>query len=120
MQWQLNKSKPICPQICGMISAMIASGELSAGERLLSVREIALKAGVNPNTVQKSFEELERQGLIHSVRSVGWFVGEDRTKAREAAAGLMNSRTAEYFESMMALGMTEDEVRAYVKEWKHE
>ena len=66
MNWTLDKSRPICPQICELISVAIANGEFAANEKLLSVREVALLAGVNPNTVQKSFEDLERRGVIHS------------------------------------------------------
>ena len=61
MQWTLDKSRPICPQICEQICLAVANGEFAAGEKLFSVREVALMLGVNPNTVQKSFEELERR-----------------------------------------------------------
>ena len=54
MNWSLDKKQPICPQICEKLCVMIASGELSPGDRLMSVRDVALSAGVTPNTVQKS------------------------------------------------------------------
>ena len=93
MTWTLDKSRPICPQICELICVAVANGELAAGERLLSVREIALLAGVNPNTVQKSFEELERRGVIHSVRCSGWYVNENTSAAVEELGSLRIKKT---------------------------
>lgn len=115
MTWTLDKSRPICPQICEMICASVASGEFSAGEKLLSVREVALLAGVNPNTVQKSFEELERRGVIHSVRCSGWYVNENTSAAVEELGALRIKRTEEYLAEMAQLGCSPDEVIEYIK-----
>lgn len=115
MTWTLDKSRPICPQICEMICASVASGEFSAGEKLLSVREVALLAGVNPNTVQKSFEELERRGVIHSVRCSGWYVNENTSAAVEELGSLRIKRTEEYLAEMAQLGCSPDEVIEYIK-----
>ena len=115
MNWMLDKSRPICPQICEMICASVASGEFSAGEKLLSVREVALLAGVNPNTVQKSFEELERRGVIHSVRCSGWYVNENTSAAVEELGSLRIKRTEEYLAEMAQLGCSNEEVIEYIK-----
>ena len=115
MTWTLDKSRPICPQICEMICASVASGEFSAGEKLLSVREVALLAGVNPNTVQKSFEELERRGVIHSVRCSGWYVNENTSAAVEELGSLRIKRTEDYLAEMAQLGCSPEEVIEYIK-----
>ncbi|MBR4062846.1 MAG: GntR family transcriptional regulator [Clostridia bacterium] len=115
MTWTLDKSRPICPQICEIICASVASGEFSAGEKLLSVREVALLAGVNPNTVQKSFEELERRGVIHSVRCSGWYVNENTSAAVEELGSLRIKRTEEYLAEMAQLGCSTEEVIEYIK-----
>ncbi|MBR6577655.1 MAG: GntR family transcriptional regulator [Clostridia bacterium] len=115
MTWTLDKSRPICPQICEIICALVASGEFSAGEKLLSVREVALLAGVNPNTVQKSFEELERRGVIHSVRCSGWYVNENTSAAVEELGSLRIKRTEEYLAEMAQLGCSPEEVIEYIK-----
>ena len=82
MDWGLDKDRPICPQLCEIICVKIASGEVKAGDRLRSVRELAVEAGINPNTVQKTYEELERMGLIYSARGSGWYVGDDTSAAK--------------------------------------
>ena len=117
MQWALNKNHPLCPQLCHAISVEISAGTFPPGARLPSVREVAAEAGVNPNTVQKAFAELERQRVIRSVRSVGWFVCDSTAPAREAVQVVMREKTAEYFRSMRLLGLTAEEIQQYVKEW---
>ena len=118
MEFKIDKSIPICPQICDQISAGIASGEFAPETKLMSVREVAIKAGVNPNTVQRSFEQLEEQGLIYSVRGSGWFVGNNSFHAKKQIESLAMSKTRSYFSSMAQLGFSEDDVINYIKEWK--
>ena len=118
MNWTIDKNRPICPQICEQLCLKIAKGEFAPQEKILSVREIAVAAGVNPNTVQRSLEELEKKGILHSVRGSGWFVGEDTTLAEEVLADILAQKTAAYFQEMSALGMEAGTVKEYVKEWK--
>ena len=118
MNWELDKSRPICPQLCELICVAVANGEFSAGEKLLSVREIAVLAGVNPNTVQKSFEELERHGVIHSVRCSGWYVNENTEAAVCEVNSLRIKKTKEYIEQMSQLGCSLDDVIDYINEIK--
>ncbi len=119
MGWQLDKNRPICPQIEEQICVKIAQGGLKPNERLLSVRDVALEAGVNPNTVQKAFKMLEARGLIYSERSSGWFVSDTAGEvARQTAAALMDAKTAAYFADMAALGVSAAQVKEYVKEWE--
>ena len=118
MDWTLDKSRPICPQLCEIISAAVAKGEFPAGEKLLSVREIALLAGVNPNTVQKSLEELERRGIIHSVRCSGWYVNENPDAAHEEIKALRKKKTEEYIAAMIQLGCEADDIIQYLNEFQ--
>ena len=118
MNWTIDKNRPICPQICEQLCLEIVTGTYAPGARIDSVREIAVAAGVNPNTVQRSLEELEHKGILYSVRGSGWFVEEDIARAKEVFSDLLAKKTADYFASMAALGMDETAVKDYVKEWK--
>lgn len=120
MEWKLDRARPVCPQIYEQICVGIASGELSPGERLMSVREVALAAGVNPNTVQKSFEELERSGVVYSVRGSGWFVSEDTGVAKEKIGSIISSKVASFFEDMTRLGLDAADIKKCVEEYSHE
>ena len=118
MEWTLDKKRPICPQICEQICVRIARGSFAPGEKLLSVREVAVEAGVNPNTVQHSFEQLEQQGILYSVRGSGWYVGEDISSAKETLQRLIRDKTQDYFTAMETLGMDGSQTKNYVKEWE--
>ena len=117
MDWHIDKGRPICPQICEQLCLRIANGSFASQDKIPSVREIAVAAGVNPNTVQRSLEELERQGILYSVRGSGWFVTEDIALARGVLEGMLAQKTADYFAAMALLGMDAPEVKEYVKEW---
>ncbi len=120
MVWKLDKKRPVCPQLCEQLCVFIAAGELQAEERLPSVRELAVQAGVNPNTVQRSFETLEQQGILFSVRGSGWYVSADTTLARQTLERLLAEKTAAFFAEMHALGLSAEETKSYVKEYDYE
>jgi GntR family transcriptional regulator len=66
--------KPIYEQICDKIKELIAIGELKNGEQLPAVRVLAKEIGINHNTIQKAFAQLEREGVITSVTGKGSFI----------------------------------------------
>ena len=117
MKWVLDKNRPVCPQICEMLCVDIAKGAFGPDYRLPSVRELATALGVNPNTVQRAFEELERDGIVYSVRGSGWFVGADVSLAKAVLERIIQEKTAVYLKEMVALGMDLKAAKTYVKEW---
>ena len=120
MGWNLNKNRPVCPQICELICVDIVNGVFAPNGRLPSVRDMAVMVSVNPNTVQKAMETLETEGLLYSVRGSGWYVQEDISRAREVLYRIRCEKTADYFEMMQTLGMSAKEIKAFVKEWENE
>lgn len=113
----LDKKRPICPQLCEQICVNIACGRYKEGERMPSVREMAVEAGVNPNTVQRAYETLETQGVLYSVRGSGWFITKEKAGSGKILDELLREKTEEYFTAMKALGMSEEQIKQYVKEW---
>ena len=73
---QFNEEKPIWRQIYELIAMRILSGEWPEMERIISVREMAQMVGVNPNTVMRSYERLEADGIIFNRRGIGFYVAE--------------------------------------------
>ena len=71
MNWHFQDGSPIYTQLIGQIRQGIVSGAFRPGERLPSVRDLAMAAGVNPNTMQRALSELERDGLVYSQRTAG-------------------------------------------------
>lgn len=79
---RLEGKLPIYEQLYNGISRLISSGELEPDERLPAVREVAKQFGINPNTVQKSYSQLEQAGLIYSIPAKGSYVsGGDAAEA---------------------------------------
>ena len=70
MNWQFDNNLPIYTQIVYKYRLAIASGEMKPGEKLAAVREIAFEASVNPNTMQRAFQELERLGLVYGKHGI--------------------------------------------------
>lgn len=81
-QLDLKSGVPICDQIVNGFIKLKALGILSGGDRLPSVRTLALKFSVNPNTVQKAYAILESGGIIYSVKGKGSFISEDESAAQ--------------------------------------
>ncbi len=78
MTYRFNNTSPIYLQLLDIFLAKILLGEWPIGEKIPSVRDIALEFSVNPNTVQKALQELERQEVLRSERTIGRFVSEDK------------------------------------------
>ena len=120
MKWIIDKNRPICPQIEDRICASIALGDILPGSKLKSVREVALETGVNPNTVQKAFSELERDGMIFSRVGSGLYVSEDIEPAREKLRQLLNTKTDRFLAEMADLGADAEKVMELIKERNNE
>ena len=87
---------PIYAQLERTIRFAIATGKLRAGERLPTVRQLAVELRVNANTVAKVYAELERSGIVETKRGVGTFVTEEHTKA--ASRGHHEQRLKDFTE----------------------
>lgn len=75
---------PIYLQIADGIRAAVAAGVYRPGEALPSLRVLAINVQVNPNTVQRAYDELEREGLLYAQRGRGLFVTEDGATCAQA------------------------------------
>ena len=71
-----NNPTPIYLQIVRQVKNAAATGLLVAGDKLPSVRELSRELSINPNTIARAFQELEREGVIDTVRGVGTFVSQ--------------------------------------------
>lgn len=110
MAWQFTSQQPIYQQIVHEISRRIFSGMYPKGEKLPSVRELAVTAAVNPNTMQRALSELEGLGLVCTQRTSGRTVTTDQS-AIDAARREWAERLADAFvEQMDAIGLEAGEV----------
>lgn len=109
MQWKLSDDRPIYVQLMETITAAIASGTLTAGSRLPSVREMAAQAGVNPNTMQRALSELEREGLLYSQRTAGRFVTDQSDSITQKRKELAMQQIRIFLSSMKEMGYTSEQ-----------
>ncbi len=117
MKWTFENGIPIYLQILGRLRTEIASGAYPPGAKLPAVRELALEAGVNPNTMQRAFAELERDGLVYTQRTSGRFVTEDAEVLKNLRKNLSEDVIEEMCTRLMHLGMSREEIRSAVEEW---
>ena len=76
LQLDLKSRKSIYEQVMDQLKEQIMTGRMATGEKLPSVRELSKSITVNPNTVQKAYRELERQGYVYTTSGVGTFVAD--------------------------------------------
>lgn len=116
MPWNLDNNRPIYIQIMERIQLDIVSGVYKPGERLPSVRELALLAAVNPNTMQKALSELERSGIVYSKRTSGRLITEDESMLKHLKTELAQEHIHAFLEKMNKLGFSKDEILALTQE----
>lgn len=103
---------PIYEQIVEHIHGRIAAGSLRPDEPLPSIRALALELLVNPNTVQRAYQELERQGLVYTQRGLGVFVSSNgKMAARSKSESAVRDRFAQGIELGRAASLPEQTIR---------
>ena len=113
---EFDDRAPIYTQIMDLIKRRIAVGELKVGQQLPSVRDLAQQVVVNPNTVQKAYLELEREGYVSTQRGMGTFVSGDGGTVDLLRQRLARDIVATYVAGMRSLGYGSEEMTAMAVE----
>ena len=108
-------SRPIYEQIKDGLRKLIVTGALRTGEKLPSVRALATQLSINPNTIQRAYNELEGEGYIYSVPGKGSFAA-GNTGADEARRKELLEKLRELAAELKYLGVTGEELAALVSE----
>ena len=116
MHWNIRSDTPVYSQLVEHIKLAIISGEFPLGSRLPSVRELAAEAGVNPNTMQRAFAELEREGLVLTQRTAGRTVTEDASRIEGVKRRLASAAIQTFWVSMRLLGFDQGEALKMLSE----
>lgn len=116
MHTEFNGKSPIYIQIMDLVKKDIVTDKLKCGDKLPSVRDMAGNLKVNPNTLQRAYQELERLGIVYTQRGMGTFVVEDKdivdTLKNEMAQEIMDS----FIFQMNSLGFNEEEIINIIKQ----
>ncbi|MEG0129472.1 MAG: GntR family transcriptional regulator [Clostridium sp.] len=105
-----NKNMPIYIQIIDYLKFKIASGEIQPSSKFKSVRELAQEMNVNPNTMQRAFAELERDGLVFSNRTSGRYVCDDKEKIDSMRDSLASKEIEALVTTLKSLGYTYEDM----------
>lgn len=107
---------PIYVQIMDYLKRKIATGEINGGEKLPSVRELSKDLKVNPNTVQRSYQELEREDLVYTQRGMGTFVAEDENLVRNLRKSMAEEVIKNFILEMKGLGFSSKDIIEIISE----
>ena len=110
-----KSSVPVYEQVKTAIKFIILSGKLKQDERLLSIRELALKLKINPNTIIKVYYQLEVEGFIYSRPGSGYFVKLDLLILKQERIRILENETDDYLEKAFQLGYSLDELIRVLK-----
>lgn len=109
-QNQYDTGVPIYLQIIRCMKQKIIAGEWAAGDRVLAVRDLALEFGVNPNTMQRSLSELEREGLLYSERTSGRYITRDISLINSVRDTMARDVVNEFRRRMIRMGYTDVQI----------
>ncbi|MGE1033433.1 GntR family transcriptional regulator [Bacillus sp. GKis3/1] len=110
MKTEFSPNIPIYVQVMEYIKKEIVTGRLAPGEKIPAVRELAGELQVNPNTIQRTFQELEREGIAETHRGTGRFVTMDVEKITELRKEMAKELLDNFINGMNNLGFTEEEL----------
>ncbi|MCD2347835.1 GntR family transcriptional regulator [Clostridium guangxiense] len=113
---QYDNNIPIYIQIINSIKADIINGKLKTGDKLPSIREMAVKFKVNPNTLQRVYQELERANITYTQRGTGSFIREDENMVKNLKREMATEVVENFIESIKSFGFDDEEIIKVIKE----
>lgn len=116
MEWKLDDSRPIWPQLRDQLAAAIVAGKFEMGGPFPTVRELAEDAGVNRNTMQRALSELEHDGFVITNRTSGRTVTTDEGLVTKMKEKIAKQNIEQFIREMAAIGYDKDEVVKMIME----
>jgi GntR family transcriptional regulator len=113
----VKSALPVYEQVKRAIKLAILSGRLEEGQKLMSLRELALKLEINPNTIIKIYTQLEVEGFIYSRPGAGYFVKYDREKVKKEKYELFEQESLDYISKAVELGYSFDDILKIMRKY---
>lgn len=114
--FQIDYSQPIYEQVTQQIRNAIARGELQLGDKIPSVRELAQLLQINPNTVMRAYQELDRDGLIETRRGQGTFITSSKERVALVREMLLKQLVQDFMTNVESLGYSKQDVLRWMQE----
>ncbi|MHB8072967.1 GntR family transcriptional regulator [Desulfosporosinus fructosivorans] len=115
-KFSLDLSKPLYEQVLQHIRQAIARGDVQLGTKLPSVRDLALQLKLNPNTVMRAYQELDRDHLTETRRGQGTFITTDSKTVKHVKKALASEAVISFVLSMEKLGIDRSSAESLLKE----
>lgn len=116
MNWNFDNDRPIYKQLIEKLKIFIITEKYPPGEKLPSVRDLAMETKVNPNTVQKAMQELESSGLVYSKRTSGRYITEDKQLIEVIRKEMAIDKVRNFLDNMKELNISKEIAIKYMKE----
>jgi GntR family transcriptional regulator len=118
--FEIDLTKPLYEQVLEQIRHAIARDEIELGSKIPSVRELAQQLKINPNTVMRAYQELERDKLCETRRGQGTFITSSEEMVMEVKKSLAKDAVAVFVNSMKDLGLNRASAQKLIEEfeWK--
>lgn len=116
MNFEFDNDKPIYKQLLEQFKIAIVTNYYKSGDKLPSVRDLAIQLCINPNTIQRALQELEKEHLIFTKRTAGKFVTEDSSIIQQVRVEIAIEKIDRFVADMKKLHLTQDEVYQLLKE----
>jgi DNA-binding transcriptional regulator YhcF (GntR family) len=110
LEWKIETDRPVYLQLVEQIKLRIISGIYKTGDRLPAVRELAAEASVNPNTMQKAFNELEGGGLVVTMRTAGRYITENKDIIEKTRIDIITEYADNFLKKMELYGYSKSDV----------
>lgn len=110
MEFNFTSDQPIYIQLVEQLELYIVSGKIPPGEKLPSVRDLAIEAQVNPNTMQRALTELEELGLIYTERTNGKYVTDDTKHLQKYRQKFTVTKIEKFLSEMSELGVDRETI----------
>lgn len=107
---EFDNNIPIYIQVIDIIKKQIVSQNLQGGDKLPSVRELAVKLKVNPNTIQRAYQELEREGITETKRGQGSYLTKDRIHIQKLKDEMCHKLIQNFIKEMRGLGFSDSAI----------
>ncbi|NMO97567.1 GntR family transcriptional regulator [Paenibacillus lemnae] len=116
MSIEFDNNLPIYLQIMNYIKKQIITGKLQPGDKIPSVRELAVELQINPNTIQRTFQELEREEIVETRRGLGRYVTSEESKIMSIKKEMAGDLIQHFIQGMQELGFKEKDILTIVSD----
>lgn len=112
---EFDNNAPIYIQIMNYIKKQIVIGKMGPGDKIESVRDLAAELQINPNTIQRTFQELEREGIVETKRGLGRYVTDEESTIMQMKKEMASELLGRFVSGMKELGFAEGDIVALVE-----